>query len=110
MLYDGLCLFCGRSRKIVTFLDWFSLIKPIDVYDNNSLAQIPKEVLNIDEPLSEIHLLDKDSNTYIGFYAVRKIGIKLPLTAPFALFLYIPGMNILGEVIYRYIARKKGIF
>ena len=107
VLYDGLCLSCGRARKIISVLDWFSAIKTVNVYDEDALAQIPKLIPDITALLLEIHLLDKNGITYTGFYAVRKIGLKLPLTAPFALLLYLPGINLLGEKVYAYIAKNR---
>lgn len=107
MLYDGLCLFCGKARRIVTFLDWFSAINPVNAYDASALAEIGREIPDINYLLSEIHLLDKNGTTYTGFYAVRRIGLKLPLTAPFALLLYTPGVPPLGKWIYATIARNK---
>ncbi len=107
ILYDGLCLSCGRARKIISLLDWFSVIKTIDAYDEKALAQIPAEISDLNSLLSEIHLLDKNGMTYTGFYAVRKIGLKLPLIAPFALLLYLPGIPILGKKIYAYIAKNR---
>ena len=107
VLYDGLCLLCGKARKVISVLDWFTVIKTVDAYDKESLAQIPVEISDINTLLSEIHLLDKNGITYTGFYAVRKIGLKLPLTAPFALLLYLPGINLLGEKVYAYIAKNR---
>lgn len=110
MLYDGLCLFCGKARKIVTFLDWFSAIKPINAYDAKALAEIKRDIPDIQELLTQIHLLDKNGTAYTGFYAVRRIALKLPLTAPFAVLLYLPGIHIVGQKIYLYIAQNKQRF
>ncbi len=107
VLYDGLCLLCGKAKKIISLLDWFRVIKTVNAYDEKSLAQIPTNISNLNSLLSEIHLLDKNGMTYTGFYAVRKIGLKLPLTAPFALLLYLPGINLLGEKVYAYIAKNR---
>lgn len=107
VLYDGLCLSCGRARNIIVSLDWFGVIKTVNVYDEKSLSQIPAEISNLNSLLSEIHLIDRNGTVYRGFKAVRKIGLKLPLTAPFALLLYLPGINILGEKIYEFIAKNR---
>ena len=49
----------------------------------------------------------KDGKAYGGFFAVRDILIRLPLTFVPALLLYLPGMSRLGVPVYAWIARNR---
>lgn len=107
VLYDNLCLMCGRGRRIITALDWFSRIETVPLYDTKRLMNAQLPVVATEELLKEIHLIETDGTILKGFYACRKIGLLMPLTFPFSLFLYVPGIPYLGERIYRHIANKK---
>lgn len=107
VLYDNLCLFCGRARSIITALDWFSRIETVPLYDRERLAQAKLPIPPEEDLLRELHLIEKSGRVHRGFYACRKIGLLLPLTLPFALVLYIPGAAYIGEKIYAHIANTR---
>lgn len=107
VLYDGYCLFCGRARKLIQYLDWLHRIKAVNLYDNDQMAAYNIVAPQQEELVQKLHLIEKSGKIYTGFYACRKIGTLLPLLLPFTLLLYIPGVPYFGEKIYAYIARER---
>ena len=107
VLYDNLCLFCNKSRKLIQAFDWLHKIKLIPIYDIEELAASGLPIPPQATLAKELHLINHKGAILTGFYACRKIGILLPLTFPFAIFLYIPGVHIPGKIIYRLIAENK---
>ena len=51
-----------------------------------------------------------DGKTYGGFYAVRDVMIRFPLTFIPSLFLYLPGVSWVGVPVYRWIAKNRHRF
>lgn len=51
-----------------------------------------------------------DGKVYGGFFSVRDVMRFLPLTALPALLLYIPGVSLIGEPAYRWIAKNRHRF
>ena len=44
---------------------------------------------------------------YEGFYSLRMLTLRLPLLVPLAPVLWVPGVSLLGPVVYRWIARNR---
>lgn len=107
VLYDGFCLLCGRARKFIELFDWLGLIATINLYDEKAMNETGLSIPNSEALLRDLHLITKDGQIYLGFYAWRKIGLLLPITFPFALLLYIPGVPYFGEKIYRLVADNR---
>ncbi len=107
VIYDNLCLFCNNAKRLIELLDWFSLIKTVPIYDAEELKRSELPIVPQEDLLKEMHLISKGGAVLKGFYACRKIGLLLPLTFPLALFLFIPGIALLGEKIYSYIANNR---
>lgn len=42
VLYDGYCLFCKRTKTIITYLDWFHRIRFINIYDTTAILESNK--------------------------------------------------------------------
>ena len=47
---------------------------------------------------------------YRGARAIRFLGLRLPLLVPVALVLWIPGVIVLAEIIYRWVSRHRLLF
>jgi predicted DCC family thiol-disulfide oxidoreductase YuxK len=107
VLYDGFCLLCGRARKFIELFDWLGLIATINLYNEKAMSEAGLTIPNSEALLRDLHLITKDGQIYLGFYAWRKIGLLLPITFPFALLLYIPGVPYFGEKIYRLVADNR---
>ena len=107
ILYDNLCLLCDRSQRFITALDWLNRIKTVPLYDTSLLASSGLPVPPQANLVKELHLICSNKKILTGFYACRKIALLLPLTSLFGLLLYLPMMNVLGEIVYRHIVRVR---
>jgi len=60
------------------------------------------------EDLQEaIHCVTPQGRIYRGARAIRFVGMRLPLLIPIALFLWIPGIIYIAEIIYQWISRNR---
>lgn len=107
VLYDGACPFCRRGVSILRRMDWF---KQLTFHDARDVANLPKA----DVPLvpkrliEEMHVLTPDrKHAPAGFKAFRWMAWRLPLTALFAPFLYIPGVPWVGNKVYLWVAKNR---
>lgn len=107
VLYDGACPLCQKSIRILRAIDWF---KRITFHDARDVANLPKA----DVPLvpkrliEEMHVLTPDrKHALAGFKAFRWMAWRLPLTAPLAPFLYIPGVPWVGNKVYLWVAKNR---
>jgi len=107
VLYDGDCGFCQQSVRLLKGLDWLRLLHFQSARDTDHLpaSDVP---LDAQKMLDEMHLLTPDrKSVYAGFTAFRWIAWRLPLTAPLAPLLYLPGVLPLGNRAYRWVARNR---
>lgn len=107
VLYDGACPLCRKSIRILRAIDW---LKKLTFHDARDVANLPKA----DVPLvpkrlvEEMHVLTPDrKHALAGFKAFRWMAWRLPLTLPFAPFLYIPGVPWLGNRVYLWVAKNR---
>jgi predicted DCC family thiol-disulfide oxidoreductase YuxK len=107
VLYDGACPLCRKSVRLLRGLDWFNVLAFANVRDPAQVPQLPQPV----EPkrlLEEMHLLTPDGgHVYHGFRALRWLAWRLPLLWALAPFLYLPGMESLGQRLYLWVARNR---
>jgi len=106
VLYDGDCGFCQQSVRLLKALDWFGALHFRSARD----ADLPASEVPLDRAkmLDEMHLLTPDRRTaYAGFSAFRWVAWRLPLTAPVAPLMYLPGVLWVGNRVYRWVARNR---
>ena len=107
VLYDGDCPLCRRSVAVLRRLDWLGVFAYHSARDPDRLppAHVP---LDPDRLLEEMHVLTPDRRrAYAGFRAFRWMAWRLPLTAPLAPLLYLPGVPWLGNRVYLWVARNR---
>ena len=105
VLYDGKCVLCRQSVRVIRALDWLKNVEPLDLHQSEVMprfAQLDKEKL-----LGEMHVVTLNGETHAGFFAVRYISDRLPLGLLFTPLLYLPGMNSLGPKIYQWVAQRR---
>jgi predicted DCC family thiol-disulfide oxidoreductase YuxK len=104
-LFDGHCVICQSTRRIIKALDWFGRVEFLDLHNKTSLeAHYPQ--LDHEAMMGEIHVV-ADEKIYAGFDATVRMLKEVPLGLPFWLILQLPSMNWLGPKIYRFIARNR---
>ncbi len=105
VLYDGDCPMCVFQMRLLTWLDWFHVIEllPIAKARKDGLAPgIAREDL-----LEAIHCLTRDGRIYRGARCLRFVGLRMPLLAPLSLFLWLPGVIWVAEIVYGVISRNR---
>lgn len=105
VLYDDECPLCTFQMKVLTWLDWFGTLRLIPL-SNPEAARLAPGLSRFD--LQEaIHCIAKDGKIHRGARCIRFVGMRLPLAVPVALFLWIPGVIQIAEVIYKWVSRNR---
>lgn len=104
-LFDGHCVICQSTRRIIKSLDWFNQVEFLDLH-NKPLVETRYPQLDHESMMGEIHVV-ADDTIYAGFAATRRMLKAVPLGFPIWLILQLPGMNWLGPKIYRFIATNR---
>lgn len=105
-IYDGYCVICQQSRKIVQALDWLNRVEFLNIHDWNAVStRYPS--LDFEQAMGQMHVVTGDGQLVGGFAGVRRLLRDLPLGFPVWLLLHIPGMAWVGDRIYRLIANNR---
>jgi predicted DCC family thiol-disulfide oxidoreductase YuxK len=106
VVYDGLCLFCIRSLKVVRALD---LRRRLELHDANARADVLSRFPQLaDADLDDaMYVVDGRGRVYRGFYAFRRIARAVPPLWPLLPLAYVPGVPVLGERVYASVARNR---
>jgi predicted DCC family thiol-disulfide oxidoreductase YuxK len=101
--YDGNCTFCTRVVAVLSRTGWRGGVAWVPF---QSLAAPPTGLTWSD--LEQAAYLDTgEVRLHQGFFAFRKLSVRLPLLIPLAPLLWFPGMSLLGAPVYRWIARNR---
>lgn len=105
-IYDGYCVLCNQTKRIVTALDWRNQVEFLDIHNWNAVnARYP--TLDYEVAMGQIHVVTPDGILHGGFEGVRRMMRVLPLAYPVWLVLHLPGLAWLGDKVYRFIARHR---
>lgn len=105
-IFDGQCVICQGTRRVVRTLDWFQRVEFLDLHQAATItARFP--ALDHAAAMGEIHVYDRAGGEFAGFLGTRRLLKALPLTYPVWLLLQLPGMTWLGARVYRWIARNR---
>jgi predicted DCC family thiol-disulfide oxidoreductase YuxK len=105
VLYDGECPMCTFQMKVLSWLDWFHTLALVPLSDERAYQIAPQ--LTREDLLEAIHCVTPQGRVYRGARAIRFVGMRLPLLVPVALFLWIPGVIQIAEIVYQYISRNR---
>ena len=108
VLYDGECPMCIFQMKVLSWLDWSGTLALVPLSDPRAQEIAPH--LTREDLQEAIHCVTPDGRMYRGARAIRFVGMRLPLLVPVALFLWIPGVIVLAEIIYRWVSRHRQRF
>lgn len=106
VVYDGLCVFCLRSLRLLRVLDFRGRLVLHDANERAAvLVRFPQLAgADLDEAM---YVVDASGRAYRGFYAFRRIARALPLLWPLVPLAYLPGAGFAGERVYALIARNR---
>ena len=108
LLYDDSCPLCTFQMRAITWLDWFKRLnmKPLsEAQEKSPLPGIEPEMLR-----AAIHCRSTEGRIYRGARALRFVGMRLPAAMPLAVFLWIPGVIPVAEVVYMWVSRNRHFF
>jgi len=108
LLYDGECPMCIFQMKVLSWLDWFGVLALVPLSDPRAQEIAPQ--LTREDLLEAIHCVTPEGRVYRGARAIRFVGMRLPLLVPIALFLWIPGVILIAELIYQWVSRNRLLF
>ncbi len=108
VIFDGECGFCTSWIKRGRALDWLKLIDWRARLEPGLASKFPQTTK--EETKNRIVSIRPDGKTYGGFFAMRDIMVRFPVTFLPALFMYIPGAGWIGEPVYQWIARNRHRF
>jgi predicted DCC family thiol-disulfide oxidoreductase YuxK len=103
LYYDGDCGLCDRAKRWLSKMDFF-----------NFIVWIPYQVLESSpqglswNDLALAAYLDTGQGRLIrGFYAFRMLALRLLPLIPLAPIFWFPGMNLVGEAVYGWVASNR---
>jgi len=105
VLYDDECPLCTFQMRVLTWLDWFGALSLIPLSHESAARLAPH--LSREDLQEAIHCIAKDGRIHRGARCIRFVGLRLPLLVPVALFLWIPGVIQIAEVVYQWISRHR---
>ena len=105
VLYDDQCPLCTFQMRVLTWLDWFNVVRLLPL--SNPQAAVIAPGLRREDLLEAIHCVAPDAKIYRGARCIRFVGLRMPLLVPAALFLWIPGVIWIAEKIYAWVSRNR---
>lgn len=108
VIFDGECGFCTSWIKRGRALDWLKLIDWRARLEPGLASKFPQTTK--EETKNRIVSIRPDGKTFGGFFAMRDIMIRLPLTFLPAILMHVPGTGLVGEPVYQWIARNRHRF
>jgi predicted DCC family thiol-disulfide oxidoreductase YuxK len=108
VLYDDECPLCTFQMRVLTWLDWFGVLSLVPLSSGKVAGLSPAAARLTREELQEaIHGVTAEGRIYRGARCIRFVGMRLPLLVPVALFLWIPGVILVAEIVYRWVSRNR---
>jgi predicted DCC family thiol-disulfide oxidoreductase YuxK len=105
-IYDANCVICRQSKRIVNALDWLHRVEFLDL-QNWEVVNARYPALDWNAAFGQMHTMTPDGQMIGGFKGVRALLRQLPLGFPIWLLLHIPGIDWIGEQVYKFIARNR---
>ncbi len=105
VLYDDECPLCTFQMRLLTWLDWFGVVSLAPLSGGRAAEAAPR--LTREELQEAIHCVAQDGRIYRGARCIRFVGLRLPLLVPVAMFLWIPGVILVAEIVYGWVSRNR---
>ncbi|MFG0331051.1 MAG: thiol-disulfide oxidoreductase DCC family protein [Phycisphaerales bacterium] len=103
LFFDGRCGWCRAGARRLEWLDWLDRLELRDYHEIPPAHRpAPFEVFDRGMPVRT-----RGGRLLIGFDGVRHALAHTPLGLPAALILYLPGISLIGRLVYGWIARRR---
>ena len=99
---------CTFQMKVLSWLDWRGALALVPLCDPHAAEIAPQ--LTREDLLEAIHCVTPERRVYRGARAIRFVGLRLPLLVPVALFLWLPGVIWIAEIVYAWVSRHRLLF
>ena len=100
--YDNTCQFCTSAKLDMEKIDRKKKLKWVGISNFN----YKQYKLKKDDLLGEMHLIS-NGKVYKGYYAWKQIARKIPLIYPVYLISLLPGVDFVGNKMYKAIAKHR---
>jgi predicted DCC family thiol-disulfide oxidoreductase YuxK len=91
--------------KLLAWMDWGNRIALTPLSDPEVAGIAPS--LTAEALREAIHCVTPSGRIYRGARAIRFVGMRVPPLWPLALFLWIPGVIFIAEIVYQWISRNR---
>ncbi len=100
--YDNTCEFCTSAKLDIEKIDKKKKLKWVGISNFN----YKKYKLKKNDLLKEMHLID-NAKIFKGYYAWKQIAKNIPFMYPLYFISLIPGVDFIGDKIYKLIAKHR---
>ncbi len=97
---------CGMCSAVVRWLSRFDTRKRITWAAIQTL-DAPPQGLRRDDLERAAYLVCGPGDNHEGFFAFRRLLLKLPLLSPLGALMWLPGARLIGVPAYRWVARNR---
>jgi predicted DCC family thiol-disulfide oxidoreductase YuxK len=105
LIYDANCALCEATKNFLSRWDRRHAILYLHFQESQARALFP--FLAGMEHLEAMYFMDKTGKSWKGMEAAREILRYLPLGWPLAWLFYLPGVPLLADRLYTWIARNR---
>src|ERR1041385_1078787 len=105
VLFDDECSLCTFQSRLITWLDWFNTVTLLPISSPRASETAPR--LTRTDLQEAIHCVTRGGKIHRGARCLRFVGMRMPLAAPFALVMWLPGVIWVAEIFYRWISRHR---
>jgi predicted DCC family thiol-disulfide oxidoreductase YuxK len=78
VLYDGYCVICQQTRRIVTALDWLKRVQFQDIHEWSAVEQRYPQ-LDWETAMGQVHVDTGDGKLVGGFEGARRLMRDRPI-------------------------------
>jgi predicted DCC family thiol-disulfide oxidoreductase YuxK len=105
VLYDDQCPLCTFQMRLLSWMDWLNRLALVPLSSEKARNAAPQ--LSADDLRSAIHCITPEGRIHRGARAIRFASLRLPILIPLALFLWIPGVIQVAEIVYKLVSENR---
>ena len=80
-IYDGRCVICNTTRRLVRAFDWLRRVEFLDLHRQDEVTRRFPEI-DHEAAMGAIHVVDASGRVFAGFAGTRRMLRELPLLLP----------------------------
>ena len=106
VVYDGLCLFCIRTLRVVRAFDVRHVLEFHDANDRSAVLTRFPQLASVDLNAA-MYVVDGSERIYAGYDAFRRIARSTPFGWWLLPLLHFPGARTVGDRVYGFVAHNR---